>query len=53
MDALDRILALARVLKIHEDAVVRRAGLEIERTIKELIEEQLALDHMTDAWDCR
>ena len=53
MDCLERILAIARALKVHKDAVVRRAGIEIERAVRELIEEQRALDHLVDAWGQR
>ena len=53
MDGLERILAIARVLKTHKDIAVRRAGIEIERAVKELIEEQRAFDYLVDAWGRR
>ena len=53
MDSLERILAIARALKVHKDAAVRRAGIEIERAVRELIEEQQALDYLVDVWGRR
>lgn len=53
MDHLDRILAIARALKAYRDVAVRRAGVEIERAVRELVEEQLALDYLADSWSQR